>query len=76
MIKEWEVEFTIEGKISFFCNTKEEAEKMAHDYVSELCYAPIAVPTAPKLRTYIAIRRKDMNKRQKKKREKLAESKE
>lgn len=37
MDKEWEVEFTIEGKTSFFCDTKEEAEKKAHDYLSELC---------------------------------------
>ena len=37
MDKEWEVEYTIEGKTSFFCNTKEEADKMAHDYLSELC---------------------------------------
>lgn len=37
MDKEWEVEFTIEGKISFFCNTKEEAVKMAQDYLPELC---------------------------------------
>ena len=37
MLKEWDVEFTIEGKTSFFCGTKEEAEKMAHDYLSGLC---------------------------------------
>ena len=35
--KEWEVEATIEIKTSFFCDTKEEAEKMAHEYLSELC---------------------------------------
>ena len=28
--KEWKVEATIEIKTSFFCDTKEEAEKMAH----------------------------------------------
>lgn len=27
MDKEWEVEYTIEGKTSFFCETKQEAEK-------------------------------------------------
>lgn len=37
MDKEWEVEYTIEGKTSFFCKTKQEAEKKAHDYLSELC---------------------------------------
>lgn len=37
MIKEWQVEFTIEGKTSFLCDTKEEAEKEAHKYLSELC---------------------------------------
>ena len=35
--KEWQVEATIEIKTSFFCNTKEEAEKLAHEYLSELC---------------------------------------
>ena len=35
--KEWEVEATIEIRTSFFCDTKEEAEKMAHDYLSKLC---------------------------------------
>lgn len=34
---EWEVDFTIQGRTSFFCNTKEEAEKEAHKYLSELC---------------------------------------
>ena len=37
-MKEWEIEFTINGKTSFFCATKEEAEKMAHDYLSKLLY--------------------------------------
>ena len=37
MDKEWEVEATIEIKTSFYCDTKEEAEKMAHEYLSELC---------------------------------------
>lgn len=37
MNKEWEVEFTIEGKTSFFCDTKKEAEEMANEYLSELC---------------------------------------
>lgn len=35
--KEWEVEATIEIKTSFYCDTKEEAEKEAHKYLSELC---------------------------------------
>lgn len=35
--KEWEVEATIEIKTSFLCNTKEEAEKEAHKYLSKLC---------------------------------------
>lgn len=35
--KEWEVEATIEIKTSFFCDTKEEAEKMANDYLTQLC---------------------------------------
>ena len=35
--KEWEVEATIEIRTSFFCDTKEEAEKEAHKYLSELC---------------------------------------
>jgi hypothetical protein len=35
--KEWEVEATIEIRTSFFCNTKEEAEKEAHEYLTELC---------------------------------------
>ena len=37
MDKEWEVEATIEIKTSFFCDTKEEAEKQAHKYLEELC---------------------------------------
>ena len=37
MNKEWEVEATIEIRTSFYCGTKEEAEKMAHEYLSELC---------------------------------------
>lgn len=37
MDKEWEVEATIEIKTSFYCDTKEKAEKMAHEYLSELC---------------------------------------
>ena len=37
MSKEWIVEFTIEGRTSFFYDTKEEAEKEAHKYLSELC---------------------------------------
>ena len=37
MDKEWEVEATIEIKTSFWCKTKEEAEKEAHKYLSELC---------------------------------------
>lgn len=36
-LKEWHVEFTINGRTSLFCNTKEEAEKMVHEYLSELC---------------------------------------
>lgn len=35
--KDWEVEATIEIKTSFFCGTKEEAEKEAHKYLSKLC---------------------------------------
>lgn len=34
---EWNVEATIEIKTSFFCDTKEEAEKSAHEYLSSLC---------------------------------------
>ena len=37
MDKEWEVEFTIEGRVSFYCDTKEEAKKLADEYISELC---------------------------------------
>ena len=37
MDKEWEVEATIEVKISFFCDTKEESEKRANEYLTELC---------------------------------------
>ena len=36
MIKEWNVDFTIEGRTSFFYGTKEEAEKEAKKYLSEL----------------------------------------
>ena len=35
--KEWEVEATIEIKTSFFCDTKEEAEKEAKKYLEKLC---------------------------------------
>jgi len=35
--KEWEVTATIEIRTSFFADTKEEAEKEAHEYLSELC---------------------------------------
>lgn len=35
--KEWEVEATIEIRTSVCCDTKEKAEKMAHEYLSELC---------------------------------------
>ena len=34
--KEWQVEFTLEGRTSFYCETKEEAEKCAHEYLSGL----------------------------------------
>jgi hypothetical protein len=37
MDKEWEVEATIEIRTSIFCDTKEEAEKEAHKYLTELC---------------------------------------
>lgn len=37
MNKEWEVEATIEIRTSFYCSTKEEAEKMAHEYLFGLC---------------------------------------
>lgn len=37
MDKEWEVEASIEIKTSFWCKTKEEAEKMANDYLTQLC---------------------------------------
>ncbi len=37
MDKEWEVEATIEIRTSFCCDTKEEAEKTAHEYLSEIC---------------------------------------
>lgn len=37
MDKEWDVEATIEIKTSFCCDTKEEAEEMAHEYLSKLC---------------------------------------
>ena len=36
-MKEWIVEFTITGRTSFFSNTKEEAEKDAKEYLSEVC---------------------------------------
>ena len=35
--KEWEVEATIEIRTSFICDTKEEAEKEANKYLTELC---------------------------------------
>lgn len=35
--KEWEVEASIEIKTSFWCKTKEEAEKKANDYLTQLC---------------------------------------
>lgn len=35
--KEWEVEASIKIKTSFQCKTKEEAEKMAHAYLIQLC---------------------------------------
>ena len=37
MSKEWTVEATVEIKTFFHCDTKEEAEKMAHECLSELC---------------------------------------
>ena len=37
MDKEWEVNDTIEIRTTFICDTKEEAEKMAHEYLSNLC---------------------------------------
>ena len=37
MDKVWEVEATVEIKTSFYCNTKEEAEKAANEYLTELC---------------------------------------
>ena len=36
-MNEWELEAIIEIRTSFNCNTKEEAEEMAHKYLSELC---------------------------------------
>lgn len=35
--KEWEIEATIQIRTSYFGRTKEEAEKKAHEYLSELC---------------------------------------
>lgn len=35
--KEWEVEATIEIRTTVYCDTKEEAEKEADNYLSELC---------------------------------------
>ena len=35
MDKEWEVEASIEIKTSFWCETKEEAEKKANDYLTQ-----------------------------------------
>lgn len=35
--KEWEVEATIEIRTSFICDTKEEAEKEAREYLTDLC---------------------------------------
>ena len=37
MDKEWEVEASIEIKTSFWCKTREEAEKLANDYLTQLC---------------------------------------
>ena len=37
MDKEWKVEAVIEIRSTFICDTKEEAEKMAHKYLSDLC---------------------------------------
>ncbi len=37
MDKEWEVEFTLEGRIFLVCESKEEAEKLANEYLSGLC---------------------------------------
>ena len=37
MDEEWEVEATIEIRTSFYCTTKKEAEKLAHEYLSDLC---------------------------------------
>ena len=37
MDKEWGVKATIEIKTSFLCDTREEAEKEARKYLSELC---------------------------------------
>ena len=37
MNKEWEVEASMEIRTSFWCETKEEAEKMANDYLTQLC---------------------------------------
>ena len=37
MNKEWVVEATIDIRTSLFCDTKEEAGKRAHEYLSELC---------------------------------------
>ena len=33
MDKEWVIEFTIEGKTSFFCDTEEEVKEIAHNYL-------------------------------------------
>lgn len=37
MDKEWIVEATIKIRTSFYCDTKEKAEKETHKYLSELC---------------------------------------
>ena len=48
--KTWEVKTTIEIRTSFLCDTREEVEKEAYKYLSELCrgFYPIVDPTATK----------------------------
>ena len=58
-MKEWEVDFTIEGRTSFFCKTKKDAEKwLMNIYLNYVrAYIRIAVLTVMKSRTYIVIQR-------------------
>ncbi len=37
MKQDWHVTYSIQGRTTFYCDTKEEAEMLANGYLSQVC---------------------------------------